>query len=299
MACFSPIRAFQGPDGVFFVERSSDVKPIWLSCGQCVGCRLERSRQWAVRVMHEASMWKHNCFVTLTYDPKSLAERCPDMSLVYKDFQDFMKRLRFKFSHLPNGEKWVIRFYMCGEYGSENKRPHFHACIFNFDFPDKYKWSAKNGVQLYRSPMLEKLWRWGFCSVGEVTFESAAYVARYIMDKVNGDMMVPHYVNEDGVLRVQEFTHMSLKPGIGSAWIDKYESDVYPHGMVVVRGKEARPPRYYDQRYKKRNPDGYEEMGWARERYGAERVADQTSERLAVRAQVVRARIRQLKREGV
>lgn len=195
-----------------------------------------------------------------------------------------------------------VRFYMCGEYGEDFARPHFHACLFGIDFDDKYKIGGGNGKSvLWRSPTLDSLWSKGFASVGEVNFESAAYCARYIMKKVNGDLSEDHYkavVASTGevVERTPEFCHMSLKPGIGRGWLDKFASDVYPHGMVVSNTVESRPPAYYDRWFKANFPEQWEAMAWSREQYAAERSADATPERLAVREAVTLARISQLKR---
>ena len=92
--CFHPLDAWQCSNGdVVFTDnlaRNDVIRRLSLPCGRCVGCRLERSRQWAVRCMHEASMHMFNSFVTLTYD-----DHLPEYnSLNYKHFQDFMKRLR-------------------------------------------------------------------------------------------------------------------------------------------------------------------------------------------------------------
>ena len=150
-----------------------------LPCGQCIGCRLERSRQWAMRCLHEASLYDRNAFITLTYDDSHLP---PGGSLSYPDFQRFMKRLRRRI-----GSK--VRFYAGGEYGEQGTiRPHFHACLFGYDFPDKvfFKRSA-SGDKLYTSKLLESLWPYGISSVGDVTFQSAAYIARYCVAKRTGD----------------------------------------------------------------------------------------------------------------
>ena len=170
--------------------------------------------KWAVRCMHEASMHMFNSFVTLTYDDDHLPEY---NSLNYKHFQDFMKRLRK--SH--NG----VRFYMCGEYGEDFSRPHYHALLFNCFFPDRKKHSTgDSGSVIYTSEALTKLWPFGFSSIGDVTFESAAYCSRYIMKKVTGDLAESHYETVDlstseVSARVPEFNRMSLKPGIGAEWI--------------------------------------------------------------------------------
>lgn len=194
MPCYSPLEAWRPVKSTrsknpfifsYHPEKCSSVSPdLTLPCGQCIGCRLERSRQWAVRCVHEASLHKRNCFITLTYNNDHLPE---DRGLHYDHFQLFMKRLRKKY-----GEG--IRFYMCGEYGEKLGRPHFHACLFNHDFSDKTPWkTTETGFKLFRSKELEELWPYGYSSVGAVSFESAAYVARYIMKKVNGEAAEMHY----------------------------------------------------------------------------------------------------------
>lgn len=222
---------------ISFKPVKSDLPPITIPCGQCIGCRIERSRQWATRCVLEASLWTKNCFITLTYDDEHLPE---NGTLVKKHFQDFMKRLRKKY-----GEG--IRFFHCGEYGSKGGRPHYHACLFNFDFPDKYFFRISRsehgaGSPLYRSPSLEKLWTFGFSTIGEVTFESAAYVARYVLKKITGKAAKDVYLH-----KIPEYVTMSRKPGIAKPWYDKFKFDVYPLDTIVIRGnKKVRPPKYFD-----------------------------------------------------
>ena len=296
MPCYHPLTAFQCADGsiVFYESKRHDtVKNLSLPCGQCVGCRLERSRQWAIRCMHEAQMHEKNCFITLTYDDAHLPS---DRSLHYRDFQLFIKRLRKRYP----GRR--IRYYMAGEYGENFGRPHWHACIFGIDFDDKKLWkrTPANSI-LYRSSDLELLWPFGYSSIGDVTFESAAYVARYIMKKVTGKNADKHYQEIDpdtGEItnRKPEFTKMSLKPGIGYEWYKQYTSDVYPNDYVVVRGKKVKPPKYYDKKYKIDNPYEFDELLYIREKSAKLRHEDNTLERLAVKEQVAKAKLQKLKR---
>ena len=250
MPCFSPLRAFSAGKAengkqriVFNVKDAVNPdRPLDLPCGQCIGCRLERSRQWAMRCVHEAECFSQNCFITLTYDDDHLP---PDGSLCLSDFQKFLKRLRKRFGKL--------RFFHCGEYGENLKRPHYHACIFGFDFPDKVFWSERNGNKYYRSAALEELWPLGFSMVGDVTFESAAYVARYILKKVNGDLAKDHY---DG--KRPEYVTMSRRPGIGKTWFDRFQGDVFPSDEVVFRGFPMRPPKFYDRQFEVIDPKAFE-----------------------------------------
>lgn len=291
MPCFHPFQAWQRTDGkVVFAERGDIQRSLTLACGQCIGCRLKRSRQWAIRCMHEASLFERNCFLTLTY------KHAP-VSLQYRDFQLFMKRLRRAASRYAE----PLRFYMCGEYGEKFDRAHFHACIFGFDFHDKvYLSRSPAGFKLYRSPILEELWPHGFSSIGAVSLESAGYIARYIVAKETGfrSFLRYEYVDADGVVcsKMPEFNRMSLgarkgKGGIGSTWIEKYKSDVYPHGKVVVDGFETPAPRYYDKKY------GDEELDFAKYMSGVERFADNSDARLAVKEQIQAARLRMLTRK--
>lgn len=297
MPCYHPITAFQCVDGsIVFTDnlKRNDVsRRLSLPCGRCVGCRLERSRQWAVRCMHEASLYDHNVFVTLTYDQEHLPEY---NSLDYRHFQLFMKRLRKAFAPIN------IRFYMCGEYGEDFSRPHYHACLFNCFFPDRRRISSGgSGATLYRSDLLSSLWPYGFSSIGDVTFESAAYVARYVMKKVTGDAAESHYTTVDpetGEIsrRVPEFNKMSLKPGIGAGWFDKYAKDVYPRDYVVSRGTEAKPPRFYDKLLDKKFPDLVDEVKFLRYTDAQTRLEDESDERLRDREIVALSRVSSLKR---
>ena len=297
MGCYHPVIAYQGEDGVVTfseLRRHGSMRSLELPCGRCVGCRLERSRQWAVRCVHEAQMHAENCFITLTYDEAHVPE---GFSLRYVDFQKFMRELRRE-----TGRK--VRFFMCGEYGGEHSRPHFHACLFGFDFSDKIQYKrVGGGAVLYRSPSLEKLWRFGFSTIGAVTFESAAYVARYVMKKVAdaaASVVVPDQVDRatgEIVGRCPEFCHMSLKPGIGKPWLDKFFSDVYPSGKVVVHGKEWKAPRYYDRVFSDVDSDAASILDYDRSVVARQYSEDNSASRLAVREVVAAARLRSMKRK--
>ena len=298
MPCFHPMPAVRMTDGsVKFVSRSKKGVDgcLELPCGQCIGCRLERSRQWAMRCLHEASLYDQNAFVTLTYDDSNLPR---GGSLDYSDFQKFMKRLRKRV-------KSPVRFYMGGEYGEQLARPHYHACLFGYDFPDKvfYK-KTSSGERIYTSKLLEELWPFGLSSVGDVTFESAAYIARYCVQKVTGDLAEAHYrtITDDGEIidRTPEFNHMSLKPGIGANWLKKFRSDVFPRDYVVINGVKTKPPKYYDVLFERDDPGEFSEIIARREldmtllRY---RDPDEFRDaRLGVKEQVVNARSAMLKR---
>lgn len=241
--------------------------------------------------MHESKMHTLNSFVTLTYETSKVP---PFGSLYYPHVQDFLKRLRY-----AHGDKGPIRYFVVGEYGSLNLRPHYHALLFGVGFPDQKQFSKRNGVTLYSSKTLDRIWTHGFTTVGEVTFESAAYCARYSLKKVTGDRASDHYRTVDSStgevgFRTPEFCHMSLKNGgIGFGFMQKYQRDIYPDGMVVQRGgRYGKTPRYYDKKFKDLDPDQAEALAMERELRAYERRMDNTEERLAVKQEVAEARLK-------
>jgi hypothetical protein len=321
MPCFNPLVAFRakypnpasGKTPIVFSARDAGDPddPVKLPCGQCIGCRLERSRQWAIRCVHEASLYERNCFITLTYAPEHLPK---SGSLDKRDFQLFMKRLRKKYGS-------GVRYFHCGEYGQTCKvcgfsykvcfqrcrkwdprigRPHYHACLFNFDFEDRDLWSVRNELPLYTSKALAELWPFGFSTIGDVTFESAAYVARYITKKVTGELADAHYekASPSGEIFnvVPEYTTMSRRPGIGRGWLEKYTSDVYPHDRIILRGRALRPPKYYDSVFELDNPVAFDDVREARKLKAVVFAKDSSYKRLRVREQLQYLRFACLKR---
>jgi len=294
MACYTPRQGFRAKGGGFTSDRRKAALevPMTVPCGQCIGCRLERSRQWAIRCTHEASQYENNCFITLTYSNENLPH---SMSIGVRPFQLFIKRLRKKYGS-------GIRFYGCGEYGGRFGRPHYHACLFNHDFKDKKLWKeSKTGDHLYRSKQLEAIWPYGYCSIGTMTFQSAAYVARYLMKKINGNSAEKHYeyIDEFGEVhaRKPEFTIMSRKPGIGANWLEKYASDIYPGDFVILKGKRMRPPKYYDTLYEKENPEDMKRIKRNRQDSLNQHADNNTEERLKVRETIQTRKMQLLHRD--
>lgn len=197
-------------------------------------------------------MHNYNSFITLTFSPEELDKRDNPWSLDVRDFQLFMKRLRKK-------HKKKIRFFHCGEYGEKNKRPHYHALLFGHDFPDRVLFKERDGIKLYTSPELDELWPFGFSTIGELNFQSAAYTARYIMKKQTGDGAAEHYFTPDPDTgeyskKTPEYCTMSRMPGIGHDWFQKFKTDVYPNDYVICNGHEIKPPRFYDYLLEKKYP---------------------------------------------
>jgi hypothetical protein len=225
-------------------------EPCERPCGGCIGCRLDYSIEWAIRCVHEAVLWEENCFLTLTYRNEDLP---PDGSLQKKHVQNFMKYLRKEISPRK------VRFYGAGEYGDKGFRPHYHICLFNYDFPDKvlFRQGSRrfhNGVyipghdkDLYISKMLERIWGKGFCTIGELSYQSAAYVARYVTKKITGTSELSQRMIKNRYQgKEREFALMSRRPGIGADFFKKYFNDLFPKDFTTVDGHKKKIPRYYD-----------------------------------------------------
>lgn len=295
MSCYRPIQGFRTPDGVVFSElrRYDILGRIEIPCGQCIGCRMRRASDWALRVMHEASQWEENCFVTLTYGRDKVPA---NGSLEHRDFQLFLKRVR-------KAEGRPVRFYMCGEYGPLNGRPHYHACMFNVSFREDRVPAGKSasGQLFYSSARLAKLWGLGIVSVQDLTPETASYCARYIMKKALGEDAKTAYstTDADGVVTFlrPEYAAMSLKPGIGAGWFAKYRRDVFPHDFVVADGVRRQVPKYYDKLVKREKHQFFDDVEAARVERAAAAAPDNTDARRLVREAVHLARVSTLKRD--
>ncbi len=280
-----------------------------VACGQCLGCRLDRSRVWAMRITHEASLHKHthgNSFITLTYDNAHLPD---NWSLDKTHYQKFMKRLR---KTVPQ----TIKYYHAGEYGNRCKhgfdlekqscplchlgRPHYHGCLFNISFDDLEPYSQNYGTTRYTSPSLTNIWGKGFVDVGKLEYQSAAYVARYIMKKITGDLADDHYENisEDGeVIRLQpEYSTMSN--GIGRDWYKKFKTDCYPSDEIPVPGTGIikKAPRYYDKLLEVDDPALLEEVKNQRQKFRTINQEEYSAERLMAKYKVKKSQTKNLSR---
>ncbi len=252
-----------------------------------------------MRLTHESKSHTQNAFTTLTYNDENLPnnadlEQPPTGTLVPRDLQLFIKRLRKQ-----NGET-RLKYFACGEYGDKTIRPHYHICFFNYYPPDPVHHSTKLENKLYSSKSLDEIWGKGFTLTGELTFQSAAYVARYITKKINGPNSDDHYKTIDTrtgqiTQRLPEFTRQSN--GLGKAHFNKYTEDIYNHDHVILSdGKKTRPPRYYDKLYQEKNPDHLTEIKTTREAKALKHFANNTPERLAVREKIQQLKARRLLR---
>ena len=283
MACYHPLRALwygeytdSGKKKYTIVGKNTPIsKKAFLEpleteevpCGKCLGCRLEYSRKWAVRCMLEAKQYEHNAFITLTYDKNNVkwvtgvnrdtGEIEPVTTLVPDDLTKFMKDLRRYYKYHYNHDN--IRFYACGEYGSKTHRAHFHIIAFNLPIFDKEKYFINaGGEQVYISQTLFEIWqKKGRVTIGDVTWNSAAYVARYVMKKIKGPDSEETY-KKLGI--VPEFVRMSRKPGIAWQYYDENKDKIYECDEIIFtnkdgKGEKIKPCKYYDRLYDLENPE--------------------------------------------
>ena len=238
---------------------------VEIPCGHCRECRLKYSREWADRLLLESLEHEHTWFITLTYSDANLPLNfdsdgvlvnggVPHPTLVKKHVQDFLKRLRRWLEY--NGYNDKIRYYCAGEYGDHTHRPHYHMVLFGMDIPDLVPYKiTKLGFQLYNSNILNKIWSHGYVVIGQFTWETGAYVARYTMKKVNG-LSKEDYINA-GIQ--PEFAIMSRKPGIARNWFDANKGRFLEEAYVQIGDRQIRPNRYYLRLLEDICPEWYED----------------------------------------
>lgn len=200
-------------------------------CGKCIECRISYSREWSIRLMHELIYSESGSFVTLTYDDGHLPK---GGTLVKRDPQLFIKRIR---KNLPDRK---IKYFLSGEYGDKNGRPHYHAIMFNVAKDDE--------------DIIKKCWKAGIVDVGYVTYDSCRYTADYVLKKYNGKKAKEVFGNKLVPFRMGS-------QGIGKRWLEANEEQVLQKLYITMRGVKHALPRYYVKLLgEKIDPDRLEEM---------------------------------------
>ena len=292
MVCYHPIKLFDNgkhPSGKFKyttyrTESTVGIMPTVVPCGKCIGCRMEKSRQWAVRCCHELRYHKEACFLTLTYNSENIPD---DYGLNKAHMTCFLKRLR---KHHPNV---TIKYLQCGEYGSAKSRPHHHIILYGLNFKSDrklYKKTSQNNI-LYTSETLTKIWGQGFALIGEVTLQSVQYVCRYTLKKKYGDEAKTHYGK-----RTPEYITASNRPAIGRKFFEQYQTDMYPHDYISFNGRKTKIPKYYDRLLQNVNEKLYELIKISRRKKALENAHLNTPEQLKLREQVLYERMKKLRR---
>lgn len=282
--CTSPLRAYRNPAGgqLLFKNITHGVdgrenffnltRQVEIGCGQCWECRLQKVRDWAVRMMCEAWIQEENgrgsTMLTLTYDPENVPyvydgkNRTDVMTLSKRDLNLFTKRLRERLRRrgLEN-----FKYFGCGEYGDNGGelfgRPHYHIILMGVEFNDKYLWSTSEaGYPVCKSDLLDSVWCFGLATISDFDFGSAEYCVKDVLKRITESDTESHkkWLKEHKLEnldqyyegRQKEFHLSSNRPGIGSGWIDKYGKTVFPNGkMPKMNGTRMNPPRYFKDRY--------------------------------------------------
>lgn len=333
MPCYHPLDARRSPGGTIgFKPMTPFDKLIKLPCGKCIGCHMERARQWAVRGHHESSMHTNNSFITLTIRPTDEDGSCAHQDMCTK----------------PKSAPELST-------GSDNARPTTTSVLAQTTPVDnagaKTRQEGRGGNvwvedhQLFMKRLLKKLRSYGpikpirFLMCGEYGGKKGRPHYHYILfgydfpdkkyfKKKNGHKLyrsslleevwtaghadigecnfetiayVARYVTKkhtgpqpDG--KNPEFNQMSRNPGLGRRWIEKYKTSVYPHDRVVIQGKRQKPPRYYDQVLKHLDNDQLELVKKERETRALQNSGNQVPERLRAGETIQLAALKQLKR---
>lgn len=340
MSCYHPLRAVvlgKNPDTnkkiIKILSKSDfsysekDYEYITIPCGHCIGCRLKYSRIWADRCLAESLYHTDNIFLTLTYDDSHLPEpfnmitetgvkKSPVSPLVKRDVQLFIKRLRKRFPEQK------IRYFACGEYGSQSMRPHYHLLLFGLRLPDlELLYKNDQSFSYFTSEIISSLWYPesdsqlpaadrscnGYHIITAVTWETCAYVARYIVKKQTGK-------NADIYEEFNfppEFTLMSRRPGIGRQYYEDHKFDLYSDSeqcyIPTDKGKRIiRPNKYYDSLYDYEYQDHFEIISYERKELAEKNEAMKQNltnlqflDRLSREEIVQEDKMKSLKRSGV
>lgn len=250
---------FIGKASNYYTRYQSVAGLKFMPCKKCIGCRLENSRQWATRILLEKNQHEKACFLTLTYDE----EKVPKNGSLSKDhFSKFIDDLRQRMNYYG---KEKIKYFGCGEYGEKKGRPHYHLCLFGpFDVHSDddcrtEEEPTRNGDRQFSHSDIAAVWDHGLHRFSDLTFESAAYTARYVLKKISGDQQAAHYGD-----RIPEFQRQSN--GFGKGHVESWLGDIYPADHVVLPGRGAfLPPPYFDRLLEKVDPSLYARVKKARQ----------------------------------
>lgn len=248
-----------------------------IPCKKCIGCRSDNASMWSMRAYHESILHKKNCFITLTYNNEAgdlLDDPLCMYSLRYRHFQLFMKKLRKEFPQEHIG------YIVCGEYGHKNGRAHWHAILFNFDFPDKELVYESKGFPHYKSEILNRLWSKyivntktfvpiGFCDLANVDYDCCSYVSQYVMKKLPDIVTSPivSYDDEGIPIRLEERAPVLVKtsrnPSIGLDWFVKYGKNAVERGFCYSPSNKKfrlKVPQYYYDKFEEFYPERSKEI---------------------------------------
>lgn len=318
MTCFHPIKVWKQTKAdltlsanLYYKYKKVSFKPvknreeIEIPCGRCLGCKLDHAAMWATRCTIEAKQWQKNCFVTLTYNNPNLPLTEEGYAtLVKKDIQDFLKRLRYyekgeeQWEHPLNGKiENPIRYFCCGEYGPKGGRPHYHLALFNYCPKDLklYKLN-KHGDNIYMSKTLQDIWGKGFVVVEDFNYTTASYIARYCqkkaglnptkreytgetktewkIDERNGEPfehIINTQVKQKGI-REDEFITMSRGVGIGRTYWEENKEKIKRNKGILLKIKDKvqlKPiPKYFKKLWEQEDWEEYYHFKYEKQQDG-------------------------------
>lgn len=321
MTCFKPLKAWKQtkadleiPAKDYYALKKISFRPVQgrqeieIPCGHCLGCRLDHANMWATRMTMESKSWKKNCFITLTYNTPNLPINKNGLAtLIKKDVQDFMKRLRYhhkgneKWTHPIKGkEEYPIRFFGCGEYGPKGGRPHYHLAIFNWEPDDLVLYKLnKHGQPIFKSKSLQNIWGKGFVTVEEFNYQTAAYISRYVQKKAGIEPQKREYTGEirqelaiderngniwqkfirtikpKKQLKEPEFILMSRGVGIGRMYWEENKDKIKKNTGILIKIKDhvvQKPiPKYFKKLWEQENWVEYYRYKYEQEKDGKKR----------------------------
>lgn len=266
--CTSPLQGWRsrernesGKRSIVFQAREGFTdRPVDVPCGRCPECKLKKKRDWALRCHHEASLHNENSWFALTYDDQHLP---PNGSLRKSDLVSFLKDLRAHEQYWSQQHKRTERrfkFFACGEYGGDFDRPHYHCLLFGYDFADKRKEAKRGEHYTFDSDTLREIWGKGLTEIGELTFDSISYTAKYAAKR--------NRIDEESLrhnLGIEpEFLHMSrggrTGRGIGYNWWQQYGRELRDHDTCILNGHEVGVPTYYDRLNEVQEPATFQKL---------------------------------------
>lgn len=205
-------------------------------------CKIARTREWAKRIVDEASLYEENRFITLTYNDENYMKLGFHKSIDKKIIFNFFRRLK---------ERKKVKYFACGEYGEKYGRPHYHAIVFNFGACHHCRVCCKplQSKQVAPEPgtdcyLLEECWTNGFVYSGSVTYKSARYVAKYCQKQLYAyDALVWDWLYYDCNPPFAIFTK-----GLGKEFVLANKEYFMSKLSCKINGVDCSIPRYYKKK---------------------------------------------------
>lgn len=246
----------------YVLKAIKEEKAQLLPCGQCPACKMTAASSWANRMEMELPYHENAWFLTLTYDDENVPWShnnglgvdmgtgeitVENLTLNYKDMQDFWKRLRRNIQYHKRGDEKKLMYFQCGEYGGKTHRPHYHAIVY--DLPIKQEelkeYKRKNGAIYYNVDWITKVWGMGHVVIAPAEWKAMAYTARYTTKKIYGKDAKQYY-EDMGIL--PEKIVMSKNPAIGARYYEDHKDQIYERDKIQLKnGRVCKPPRYFDK----------------------------------------------------